>query len=640
MDFFERQDIARKQTGRLVVLFVLAVIAIVCAMNLVAFGLLHFVGERTRGEIDTARVTATPWQRPEPYIGVTIVTLGIITCGSLYKIALLSRGGPAVAQMMGGRPIDAANNPEEKTLQNVVEEMSIASGVPVPQLFVMDDEQNINAFAAGFTTADAVIGVTRGCLTRLTRDELQGVIAHEFSHILNGDMRLNLRLIGILNGILVIALLGYGLLRSIQYVRIGGGGSSRDDRKSDGGQIIFLILAAGAAMVVIGYVGLFFGRLIQAAVSRQREYLADASAVQFTRNPTGLAGALKKIAGVGSQLNTAHALETAHLFFANGIKVGLTDLLATHPPIEQRIRALDPTFDGRIEMSRVAEPIAPGGAVASGFAGTAARRPQPPPIPAQVVAPSAGQTNVRTVHAAADILSVIPVGIANAARDAFGARVVAIAMLLNDSTEVRARQLQSVQPLIDAGTLNEAVRMLPAIDPLDRMTRVALLDLIQPALRQMSGDQLRQFASAVQALIEADGRVTLFEYAMYRQLRRAISPPTPVQFVSIQPLMNEAIIVLSALAYRGKDPQAGAEAFRAGINRLGANEQILAANDYGISALDPALNRLAAASGGVKRRLVDAAAHAIALDGVIQPDEAEILRALCAALDVPIPPIV
>jgi len=277
--------------------------------------------------------------------------------------------------------------------------------------------------------------------------------------------------------------------------------------------------------------------------------------------------------------------------------------------------------------------------VTSGFAGAAAIR-QPLPIPAQAIAPSAGRTNVQTVHAAAEILSVIPDGIASAAHDPFGARVVAIALLLSDDVTVRVRQLQSVQPLIDAGTLNEAVRMLPAIDPLNRTTRVALLDLIQPALRQMSGNQLHQFASAVQAIIEADGRVTLFEYAMYRQLRRAISPAPPVQFMSIQPLMNEVITVLSALAYRGKDPQAGAESFRAGLSRLDVNSQVPAASDYGLGALDPALDRLALVSPGVKRRIIDAAAHAISSDGVIQPDEAEILRALCAALDVPVPPLV
>ncbi|MBC8109305.1 MAG: M48 family metallopeptidase [Anaerolineae bacterium] len=651
MDFFERQDIARKKTGRLIVLFAIAVVLIVCAMNLAAYGIMRVAEPYVRAQRDAAPVlrgdreypgTLTRenriWARPEPYIGVTLITLGIIACGSFYKMALLSRGGPAVAQMMGARPIDPDRYPEEKTLQNVVEEMSIASGVPVPQIFVMEEEDAINAFAAGFTTADAVVAVTRGCLTTLTRDELQGVIAHEFSHILNGDMRLNLRLIGILNGILVIALLGYGLLRSIPYMRSG---RSDSDRKGNGAQIVLIMAFAGAALVVIGYVGLFFGRLIQAAVSRQREYLADASAVQFTRNPSGLAGALKKIAGMGSTLHTAHAIETAHLFFATGIKVGLTDLLATHPPIVERIKALDPMFDGQAATTTMPPALPRQDVVASGLAGTS----QPPPIPAHAVVSAAGQASVRTVHKALEILLAIPDEIQNVAREPFGARVVALALLISDDESVRQKQLQAIQPLIDAATVEEAMRFAPGVERMNRTARVALLDLIQPALRRMSANQLRQFAGAVQAMIEADGRVTLFEYAMYRQLRREMSMadqskrPAPPRYMSVQPLLNEITTVLSALAYRGKDPAVGAESFRAGMARLGVNEQILAASDYGLGALDPALNRLAEASPGVKRRIVDAAAHAIASDGVIQPDEAEILRALCAALDIPIPPL-
>jgi tellurite resistance protein len=284
-------------------------------------------------------------------------------------------------------------------------------------------------------------------------------------------------------------------------------------------------------------------------------------------------------------------------------------------------------------------PIAPKDVVTSGFAGAT----QPPPLPAHAVMPSAGQT--RNVEAAAEILSAIPPEIMNAARDPFGARVVALAMLISDDHSVRQKQLEAIQPMIDAASVDEAMLIAPAIQQMNRTTHVALLDLIQPALRQMSTNQLRQFAAAVRTLIEADGRVTLFEYAMYRQLRREMSQadqskrPAPPRYSSVQPLMAEIVTVLSALALQGKDPAVGAESFRAGMARLGVNEPVLAANDYGLPALDPALNRLAEASLGVKRRVVDAAAHAIASDGVIQPDEAEILRALCAALDIPVPPL-
>src|SRR5262249_2273093 len=194
--------------------------------------------------------------------------------------------------------------PDLRKLLNVVEEMSIASGVPMPEVYLMPDEKGINAFAAGTAPDNAVIGVTEGCVRHLKRDELQGVIGHEFSHILNGDMRLNMRLIGVVFGLLCIMLVGRVMLDA--FIR---GGSPRSSSARNANPPPIFLLAIG--LIVIGWPGAFFGRLIQAAVSRQREFLADASAVQFTRNPLGLAGALKKIGGLayGSRLDSAHAAE-------------------------------------------------------------------------------------------------------------------------------------------------------------------------------------------------------------------------------------------------------------------------------------------------------------------------------------------
>jgi len=293
MDFFERQDQARRSTRRLIAYFMLAVILIILSIYIA--GITIFFGFNVNADPELP----FQWWNPDLFLWITGATLCVVVIGSLYKIFALSKGGEVVARWLGGRLIDSStSDPQERRLLNVVEEMAIASGTPVPSVFLLEEEKSINAFAAGFTPADAVIGVTRGTLQILSRDELQGVIAHEFSHILNGDMRLNIRLIGVLNGILVIAMIGYVIL---------SGTRTSSSRKNGGGAAA--ILAFGAALLVIGYVGVFFGKLIKSAVSRQREFLADASAVQFTRDPDGIAGALKKIGGLahGSRIQNPKA---------------------------------------------------------------------------------------------------------------------------------------------------------------------------------------------------------------------------------------------------------------------------------------------------------------------------------------------
>ena len=304
MDFFESQDAARQKTGRLVLLFVLAVVSIIVSVYLVVSGALFYTAETEEARL---------WH-PELFLAVATATVAVVAGGSLYKIAQLRGGGRVVAEALGGRLIPRdATDPQQRKILNVVEEMAIASGVPVPEVFVMEEEPGINAFAAGKTFSDAAIGVSRGAMKLLTRDELQGVIAHEFSHILNGDMKLNLRLIGVLHGILILAIIGRIVLRSAAF---SGGGRSRDDK---GAGAIFMILGIG--LLAIGYIGVFFGHLIKSAISRQREFLADASAVQFTRNPDGIGGALKKIGGLsyGSKLINGRAEEVSHMCFGNAL---------------------------------------------------------------------------------------------------------------------------------------------------------------------------------------------------------------------------------------------------------------------------------------------------------------------------------
>ncbi|MEC9372805.1 MAG: M48 family metallopeptidase, partial [Planctomycetota bacterium] len=341
MNFFEHQDAARKRTGRLVALFILGVAGVFVATYLVVAGVVLWMQSRgDDGEV--ALRSLLDWRL---LAGVGAAVFFIIGGGSLFKVAQLrSGGGSYVARHLGGRLLDRnTNDPLERRILNVVDEMAIASGTPSPPVFFMDREEGINAFAAGYSPKDAVIGVTRGCAEQLSRDELQGVMAHEFSHIFNGDMRLNIRLIGLLNGILIVGAIGYFILRSAVYT----GGARRRSSDDKGGGVI-AILALGAGLALIGAIGTFFGSLIKAAVSRQREFLADASAVQFTRNPDGIADALSRIGGLSkrARIDNPNAPEASHMFFGQAVTSGFAGMFATHPPLPQRIKRITPSWDG------------------------------------------------------------------------------------------------------------------------------------------------------------------------------------------------------------------------------------------------------------------------------------------------------
>ena len=333
MDFFERQHQARKKTGRLIFLFFVAVLFI-GLLNFFLIGISLSLNSAYEGEGNYTR-----FQDPVLAGIVLLATFGIIALAGLFRQFQLREGGSSIAAMMDGRLVNmGTTDPDERKLLNVVEEMAIASGVPMPEVYVMDQENGINAFAAGFTVDDAVIGVTNGCMRMLSRDELQGVVAHEFSHILNQDMRLNLHLVAVIFGLVVLAELGRLLLY------MGSSSSRGRSRNSEGGgggiALIGLILMATSGL------GILMGKIIKSAVSRQREYLADSSAVQFTRNPAGLSGALKKIVVAGAVLHSPKASEASHMFFGNALKKSWFSFISTHPPLLERIQLLEPSFDG------------------------------------------------------------------------------------------------------------------------------------------------------------------------------------------------------------------------------------------------------------------------------------------------------
>ncbi len=635
MDFFEHQDRARRRTSLLVVYFGLAVVLIVAAVYLAVLTLFRQAASPAAG------ASAPAWWQPDLALVVTLVTLAIIGLGTLFKVAQLRQGGAAVARMLGARAIAPGTaETDERRLLNVVEEIALASGTPIPGVFVLDDEPGINAFAAGYATGDAVVAVTRGCLDRLTRDELQGVIAHEFSHVLNGDMRLNIRLMGLLNGILVIALIGYWTLR------LTAGGSRRvsgGSRRKGGGAAAFVLL--GLALMAIGYIGVFFGKLIKSAVSRQREFLADAASVQFTRNPAGLAGALKKIGALaaGSRLGHPNAEQASHLYFANGLGASLFGLMATHPPLAERVRRIDPAFDGRFD--------APEPPTANPMPAAAAPPPgQPTPhviamTPASVLG-RVGRPQAAQLAFVAALLEALPDALRQAARDPVGAQAVIFGLLLNSAPAVLLAQDDALGRLADP-PVRAALRALePALAALPPAARLPLAESALAALRGLAPPAAARFRAALRALIEADASISLFEYMLERMVERRLDAArhpaerTVIQYYDLAPLLPAAAVLLSTLAYFGQaDPAAAAEAVRAGAERLGARGlALLPPERCGLPAADSALRLLASASPFLKRRVLDAGVATVAADGTTTVQEAELLRAVADALDCPMPP--
>ena len=637
MNFFEYQEAARRQTRWLVFYYVLAVALIILTLYVVTVLIFNYADSSTA---DRAMNAAKLWN-PTLLGTVAIFTGTLILIGSLYKIASLSSGGEAVARMLDGRPIEPQTRQlEERRLLNVVEEMAIASGTPIPRVFVMDSEPGINAFAAGFSPKDAVIGVTRGALETLNREELQGVIGHEFSHILNGDMRLNIRLIGVLNGILVIALTGYWMFRLLAH---SDSGRSRD-KKGNGLAALALL---GLAMMVIGYIGVFFARLIKSAVSRQREFLADASSVQFTRNPTGLSNALKKIGGLatGSRLTAPSAESASHLFFANGISLGFINLLATHPPLEERIRRLDPAFlasEGGILATP--PPVAQSEANAPAELSIAAAAPFSP-TPGQTVS-RAGTLTTASLNRAAQLLHGVPDRLAEAARSPRQAQAILLGLVLDGDEAIRERQhtilakqgLSTIQS--DLALLSEQMAAVP------RESRPALASLATATLKQLTPQEYARFRIAAMALIAADAQVTLFEYMVMRMIVRNLDPRFGIgkrprtHLASLSSLAPETGVVLSALCWFGTETQdRAAKAFAAGLKELGpANLELLQPAAASLDAMDRALDKLAEATPPLKQKLIAAFTATVTTDGVITTDEGEALRAVADALDCPLPP--
>jgi Zn-dependent protease with chaperone function len=654
MDFFEQQARAHRKTKWLVIYFTLAVAAMIAAIYIAA--MLIFSGVQAnqhRNYFESEQPQFFIWNS-RIFFGVAIATLAIVGIGSIYKTSSLVGGGSAVSESMGGRLIaSSTTDPDERKLLNVVEEMSIASGVPMPQVYVMDEENGINAFAAGHKPGDATVTVTRGCMKLLSRDELQGVIGHEFSHVLNGDMRLNLRLMGIIFGILCLAIIGRVLLYTAR-----GGGRGR-------GQNPLPIL--GLVLLLVGYIGVFFGRLIQAAVSRQREFLADASSVQFTRNPGGITGALKKIGGLGetgSRISHAHAEELSHMFFGNGVSEPFIGLLETHPPLADRIRVFEPTFDGNFPLVRYDERAQPEiskrkrapmpnlfGTVMGGVILASGDNAQPPVIKSRHVLPNIGNPTPLHLQYAEQLRDSLPDQIKLAAREPLDSAALIFALILSADENQRATQITEIGKRFSLAVSEKTAALFPDVSTAAKHARLPMVNLALGALKQLTGEQYENFSKTLDWLINSDGKVELFEFVLQKIVLRHLDSQfhtarkQVIQFYSVKPLVPDCAVLLSALADISSNNTAEIQkAFDAGAPYLRAPDdsklQLLPLEQCGVNEIDAALNRLTQASPLIKKNLIEACAHVVGADGVILEAEAELLRAIADTLDCPMPPFV
>jgi Zn-dependent protease with chaperone function len=626
--FFEHQHQARRRTWLLVVYFALAVALIIAAVNAVVY----FVVTMT----EAPPPTLDDWLLRPWWLWISLGTAGVILVGTLQTSLRLRGGGRAVAEMTGARRVNpSTQDPDEQRLINVVEEMSIASGTPAPVVYVLDDEPGLNAFVAGLRPTEAVLVVTRGALQTWDRDELQGVVGHEYSHIFNGDMRLNVRLMGILAGILLIGQIGRALMRS-----------SGRSRGKGSGQVVII----GLALFAIGSIGILFGSLIKAAISRQREFLADASAVQFTRNPDGIAGALWKIYqhAAGSKLSNAHSDDLSHFCIGDPIRKGFNSILATHPPLEDRIRKIDPGFIARARAGQVRkrpEPaVAPAAAIpagASGFAGAAVAA-----SPAQI-AEKVGEVSAAHLAHAQQVHAALDPELLDTLRRPEGARDLLYAMLLGAMQATRRAAGKAL--IVKHHGEAAADRSVALVDPVAKAganARLNLINLAMPALKQFDQSSRTELLIAADDLVRLDARYSIFEFALMTILRDRLAEdserhgrPRYFKYAEVLPEIRLLLSVLARVGAKAEDDVA--RTYRhvmAPFSRESREPTEAAA--CSLAALTAALAKLNHLAPLLKKSLVEACADCVSHDNKVLPAEAELLQAVALELDCPMPPLV
>ncbi|EJF7262709.1 M48 family metallopeptidase [Vibrio parahaemolyticus] len=613
MDFFHHQDTARQRTGLLVMLFTLAVLAITGLVSVMSIGIyFYFTGEpfTTQSIISYCLLS---------FVGVLLV----VSISSFIRLSELNaNGGRGVTESIGGKLISTdTSNAKHRQLLNVVEEMSIASGIPVPPVYVMEEEHGINAFAAGMSIDDAVIGVTQGALDAFSRDELQGVIAHEFSHILNGDMRLNTRLIGALFGITCIAHFGHLILDNSNSARH----VSRSSSDSNKGFAVIILIAI--VCLVLGWLGTLFGNMIKAAISRQREFLADASAVQFTRNDQGIAGALKKIGSnvQGSTLNTKASDEMSHMMFGQSKLSGFSGLFATHPPLDERIRRIEPNWDGSYAQHSHAQNTAFDNEQVSGFA-----------VGGGSPASQSASPSEQLSETGQQLISQLPPELVDIAREPYSARFIAFALIF-DGSDIQREMIKSYVPLASQSTL------LPWLDyDLPLHLRFPLLELALPALKSLSEAQKISLCKVLRELSETDNQYSLAEWCVINLLEKQLLASFGFikQHKTLKQLEESVFWLLRELAWVSHSQADKAQrAYHCALAHLGFPEVKLEPANSNWHLSRAALELLLQLKPKDRRIFVKACRLAIESDGEITVAEGELYRVIACFLEVPEPPL-
>jgi Zn-dependent protease with chaperone function len=649
VDFFSQQDQARRSTRRLLLLFSLAVMALIVLTNIFLAAFLFSIDVKVAGGYDAYQTMLhslgteqqPDYLRWQNFLWSSAIVIAVVACAMAYKWLQLAGGGKTVAESLGGRRILPATQDEnERRLLNVVEEMALASGMPVPPVYLLADESGINAFAAGNTPADAVVGVTRGAVESFSREQLQGVIAHEFSHILNGDMRLNIRLIAVLHGIVFIGLVGRFFLDA-------AGSSSRSygyyNRRSS--KNTSALLALGLGLWLLGWLGQFFGGMIKSAVSRQREFLADASAVQFTRNPQGIADALKMIGGHHSALTHPRRDEMSHLFFGSAMRK-IHGWFATHPPLAERITRIDKNWDGQFILPVVsrqadvepptAEPSATEaqqqraatmGAVLAGAAAV-----QGAAIGTKTAAAKSAQT--RSYDAIEENIS-----------DPLGAQAIVYALVLHRESVEQLKQLDVLANAAIPGLKTLVLHVSPALIDSAPSEQLTLVERVMPALKTMSAQQYKSFKRTLLLLMRADGQLVLEEWCLFQLLRHYLDAEFIApnrqrpRYKKPQQLADELNLLLSMLANHGhqQDDQRDKAFYRA-ANQLGLYTIVrLPPERCELADFSQAVERIALAYPLLKPRLLKAMAAVAMHDDEVQALELAMIRAVAAAIDCPVP---
>ena len=645
-NYFTRQEEARRNAKKLVILFAIAVAAIIIVIYLALrmIWLIHLSPDHS-SPYSVWTFNGYSWWDPLTFVIIATTVSLIILIASIIKTGQLRGGGRAVAEMLGGTLI-SGNTQElkERQLLNVVEEMAIASGVPVPLVFVLNNEDGINAFAAGLTLNDSAVAVTRGALNNLSREELQGIIGHEFSHILNGDTRLNVQLIGIIFGIMVIGIIGGKILQGVRGSRKGGGP----------------IILIGLVFWIVGYIGYFMGRLIQSAVARQKEFLADASAVQFTRNPAGIVGALKKIGGYvkGSKIDSASASQASHMFFGESHRSFLfSKFLATHPPIVDRIKHLDPHFKGepaavKSDQNLYHAPVYE--APISGMHESApiARDATPVSVNPQDVIHLVGNPTPTSLIQGKATLESIADAMKQTVNTPAGAASVIYALLLGSDCRERENQLSALyHSVVTKDDIEGIQRLCDFMTTLKEDQKLPLVEMAVPQLRLLTEKEKRNFLDMINALIMADRKATLFEFFINWMLNQYLIKDKEdlfgkTTFFHIHQVEYDILILLKALANSGNfgNEDSANAAFQAGVAQIpelaAKNHEFIYSEKINFDLIGTALNQLSHASFQIKQSVVDACAGCAFADKTITIAEWEMLRALSLTLHCPLPPFV